>query len=113
MTVNGSDSLVQQFRISFNRSVFEPSKNVSYDVRVIHGVCEGAELFSLQHSLVENSTSCNSTQINFTNEIIVNCNREKFNPETDMGIFITDCSGNCTGSIYIAGKFFEREVIHN
>ena len=113
ITVNGSDSLVQQFRISINRSVFELSENVSYDVRVIHGVCEGADLFSLQYLLVENSTLCNSTQINSTNEIIVNCNREIFNPEADMGIVITDCSGSCTDSIYIVGKFFEGEIIHN
>ena len=107
MTVNGSDSLVQQVRISLNRSVFESSENVSYDIRVIHGVCEGAELFSLQDLLVKNSTSCNSLHINSMNEIVINCDGEEVKPED--GIFATDCSGNCTNSIYIVGKFFDKD----
>ena len=110
VTINDSDSQVQQIRISLNGSVFELSENVSYDVRVIHEVCEGAELFSLQHLLVENSTSCNST-INRMNEIVINCDGENFNPGAEMGLFVTDCSGNCTDSIYIIGKFFEKVLI--
>ena len=79
---------------------------MSYDVKVIHGVCEGADLFSLQHLLIENLTYCNFIQTNSTNEIVINCNGEKLDPEVDMGIFITDCSGNCTDSIYIIGEFY-------
>ena len=108
VTINDSASQVQQIRISLNGSVFELSENVSYDVRVIHEVCEGAELFSLQHLPVENLTSCNST-ISHSNEIVINCDGEKLNPGAEMGIFVTNCSGNCTDSIYIVGKSFGKD----
>ena len=107
MTINDPDSQVQQIRIFLNGSVFELSENVSCDVRVIHEVCEGAELFSLEKLPVENSTYCSST-INRMNEIVINCDGEKLNPHgAEMGIFVTDCFDNCTDSIYVVGKLFD------